>query len=117
MLRFAFSGLNYVTLERVVYEYRQHPDSLTMGDNLQNREKSAADHIKITDIYLPNKTLPAPARALLLQVRTRVTLEMAVRFSKVLRFDKATRYMLVGLRYDPAWLFKLFGRIYQDLIH
>jgi glycosyltransferase involved in cell wall biosynthesis len=103
MLRFALAGLKYEAVDQLTYQYRQHSNSLTFDDNINKRRDSAADHLRMTDVYLRDVKVPKPVKTLLKQLRTRVTLEMAIRYMKARDFDKVLYYMAAGIQNDLLW--------------
>ncbi len=111
MLKFALSGLDYGILEAPVYQYRQHPKSMTFDVTDQKLQKITAEHLIMTGIYLRQRSLPVKAKELIRKFRTRDTLELAVRSLKKMNFSKFAYYSLQGIRYDPFWLLTLIRRV------
>lgn len=104
MLRFALSTLPYTTINQPVYQYRQHMGSMTFEVTDQKLERIVSEHLFMTKTYLEQRSLPIEARELIQKLRTRDTLEMAVRSLKKMNFPKFAYYLCCGVEYDPLWL-------------
>ena len=109
MLRLALNNLRYTTIDKLVYRYRQHPGSLTFHDTDQRREQSAREQLIMTAHYLNNEKLSDLERKLLIELRTRQTVDMAARSLRVWNFRKSVYYFTEGLKYDLLWPFKFIG--------
>jgi glycosyltransferase involved in cell wall biosynthesis len=110
MLRFALSGLRFARVDRLIYRYRIHPDSLTMGGRDHTWEQQLQEHVRMTDHYLRTPGLPPRARCLIRQVRTRDTLRMAIRAARRRELSKLIFYSVAGMRRDPLWAARLAKR-------
>lgn len=109
MLRFALAGLKYEVLDASIYQYRQHASSMTFDITDQKLQRIIDEHIIMTGAYLEQKSLPIEARNLIRKLRTRDTLEMAVRSLKKMNFPKFAYYSWRGIEYGPLW-FQNFTR-------
>lgn len=116
MFRFVLNDFHYVTTNRLIYRYRQHSDSLTFDTTDQKLEWSVRDHLLMTDIYLRNDKLPFRARKLLIQLRTRVTVDIAIRMLWALNFKKSAYYFAEGIKFDFLWPFKFVQRVCRTVI-
>jgi glycosyltransferase involved in cell wall biosynthesis len=114
LFRVALNGLNYVTLNNVVYNYREHLGSLTLGRNSESLEHSAAEKFTMTGSGLERKHLPRRARDYLLALRMRCAFRMIVKHAKAGRIDKVIYYVQLGLQYEPSWLLKHWKVILPD---
>ena len=65
ILRLAFLGINYLALDSVHYEYRQHEDSLTFQLNSDKLLKIFKDHSLFIKKYMSSTELPHEVRSLL----------------------------------------------------
>ncbi len=117
MFRFALAGLKYVTVDKLIYQYRQHSDSMTFDDNIDKRRNSVAEHLRMTGLYLRNAKVPKPVKILLKQLRSRVTLGMAIRYVKARAFDKVPYYVAAGMQYDLFWLVKFWKVLFSKAKH
>ena len=111
MLRFALSGLEYKKINKAVYMYRRHSGSMTFDITDQKIERIVNEHIFMTSSYLEQKNLPKQARRLIRDIRTRNTLEMAVRSLKKLNLRKFAYFLRRGMEYDAFWFIKFTRRI------
>jgi glycosyltransferase involved in cell wall biosynthesis len=109
MLRFALARLPYATTPRVLYRYRQHAGSLTMGGR-PNLDAMLDEHLRLTGANLRDAALARETRALLVSARTRDTLDGVARAVRVGRWSDALRYARAGCDHDPAWLLKFARR-------
>lgn len=108
MFRFALNDLRYAVIDDLVYKYRQHEDSLTFDKNSQKLEWSANEHLVMTGSYLVDQNLPELVRKMLIQLRTRETVDMAARSIWMRNFRRFIHYSIEGSRYNPAWPVKFF---------
>ncbi|MHB8778311.1 MAG: glycosyltransferase family 2 protein [Anaerolineales bacterium] len=111
MLRFALSALPYTTLNKPIYQYRQHMGSMTFEVTDQKLERIVNEHLYMTKTYLEQRSIPAEARELIRKLRTRDTLEMALRSLKKMNFPKFAYYSWQGFEYDPLWLLNFIRRV------
>jgi glycosyltransferase involved in cell wall biosynthesis len=95
ILRFCLSGLKYTKVNKLVYQYRQHTDSMTFDITDQKLERIVDELIFMTSTYLNQKSLPIEARNLIRKLRTRETMEMGVR----------------SIKHDPLWFIRLTRRV------
>jgi len=103
MLRFALTGPRFAMVERLMYRYRMHPDSLTMGGQDGTWEQQLREHVRMADLYLRRPDLSPRARCLIRQVHTRDTLKMAIRSARRRELSKLIFYSAAGIRRDPLW--------------
>lgn len=111
MLRFALSALPYTTIDKPVYQYRQHMGSMTFEVTDQKLERIVSEHLFMTRTYLEQRSLPIEARELIRKLRTRDTLEMAVRSLKKMNFPKFAYYSWRGIEHDPLWFLNFTRRV------
>ena len=111
MLRFALSRPRYAVISPMVYHYQQHAGSLTFDLTDAKFQRIAAEHITITSRFLSQKDLPAPARALIRDLRSRDTAKMFAISLKSGNLPRAARCAAAGLQFDPAWAFKLIKKV------
>jgi glycosyltransferase involved in cell wall biosynthesis len=104
MFRFALAGLKYATIDKLIYQYRQHSGSITFGNNTDERLNSIAEQLRMTGFYLKDENVPKHVKALLRQLRTRITTGLAIRYWKTRKFNKIPYYMFTGMQYDLLWL-------------
>jgi glycosyltransferase involved in cell wall biosynthesis len=107
MLRIALDDVHYVTIEKLVYRYRQHPGSLTFHDTDQRRERSAREQLNMAAHYLSGAKLTRLQRKLLVELRSRETADMAMRSLKAREFGRSFHYCIEGIKYDLLWPFKI----------
>jgi glycosyltransferase involved in cell wall biosynthesis len=107
MLRFALTGPRFESVDRLIYRYRMHPDSLTMGGKDGTWEQQLREHVRMTGLYLRRPDLSPRARSLIRQVHTRDTLKMAVRSARRRELGKLIFYSAAGMRRDSLWAARL----------
>lgn len=110
MLRFALSGLPFVTVARAVCEYRIHAGSLTFGSQAHLWDTIVREHLRMTDFYLQKSGLSRRARHLIRAARTRDTSRMALRAARRGELGPLLFYCLAGTRRDPLWIPQFVGR-------
>jgi glycosyltransferase involved in cell wall biosynthesis len=106
MLRFALNKLRYVEFDKVVYQYLQHPESLTFHYDTEKRDQVTREHLAMTDFYLKTKGISALERKMIFQLRTNETVDITTRAIREMNFPKFFYYVYEGLRKDPFWLLK-----------
>jgi glycosyltransferase involved in cell wall biosynthesis len=106
MFRFALNDLKYTTIDDLVYRYRHHEDSLTFTKADRKRGWSADEHLAMTSFYLINQNLPDLVTKMLIQLRTRETVDMAARSIWMRNFKKFIHYSIEGSKYNAAWPLK-----------
>jgi glycosyltransferase involved in cell wall biosynthesis len=110
MLRFACSGLSCVKIERLIYRYRIHPDSMTFAGNAAIWDTVAREHSRITADYLRKPGLSGRAYSLIRQANTRDTLRLAIRSAGRQDWRQFWLQSLKGVRHDPLWPLRLAKR-------
>jgi len=106
MLRFALHDLHYIMIDKIIYQYLQHPESLTFHDTDEKREWSVKEHLDMTSFYLRNERLSRLEKKLLFQLRTNETVDMATRAIRKGEFRKFVYYSCTGARNDLFWSVK-----------
>jgi len=113
LLRFAVSDLTCAPLEKVVYSYRSHDESMTFSRNLWGFSDIADENLRLVDHYLA--LIPRHARLDMQRVRTRDTITAASRNLRSGAYEKALYYVRLGCRYDPFWPVKFFFQIFTGI--
>jgi glycosyltransferase involved in cell wall biosynthesis len=113
MLRFTKSNLKFKTIDRLVYRYRQHPDSLTFTDTLYFRDQTVAELIRMVDSYLKNETTTETMRRMLRMKHRTITVEMAIRHLKARDLTKVLYYAFQGTRFDYLWMARFGKTLFQ----
>lgn len=104
MLRFALSNLKYVTIDKVTYKYYQHAGSLTFDKGNQKIEQSSLEHLEMTDFCLRNLDLSRLESDLITRLRTKNSVEMAVRSLWRLKIRNFVFYFMDGVTRDIRWI-------------
>ncbi len=112
-LRFLGRDLKYVTVDRLAYQYRRHPESFTFTGNLYSRRDTVDEVIRMIDGYRSNRALPPELMSKLALKRTYATVEMAVRFLKVRDFGNVFHYAWIGTRSDLRWPLRFARAVLQ----
>ena len=109
LLRFALSKLKHAPLDKVVYRYRVHDNSLSLTPNLLAFSRIADENLRLVDQYL--NILPHNAQADMKRIRTRETITAASRNLRGGALKDAFRYAKLGCQKDTLWLIKFLFRI------
>jgi glycosyltransferase involved in cell wall biosynthesis len=115
MMRFALAQPAHVATARVLYHYRQHPGSLTIG-GAGTRDRILAEHLAIAGDYLTRAGVPDAARALFRQWSSHETLDGAARSLSRRRWTEALRFARAGMRFDAAWPLQFVRRLTAALV-
>jgi hypothetical protein len=105
------NNLKYTVIDDLVYEYGMHEDSLTFDKNGEKRTWSADEHLAMTRFYLVHQNLPDWVRKLLIELRTRETVDMAARSIWLRDYKKIIHYSAEGASYNFAWPLRFFQYI------
>lgn len=109
LIRFALSKLKHIPLDKVVYHYRAHNDSLSMTQNLIGFSQIAEENLRLADQYMD--ALPHNAQVDMEHVRTRDTITATSRNLRAGSFKNALHYAKLGCQNDLFWPVKFFFRI------
>lgn len=113
LLRFALHNLTYKHLERVVYRYRAHDDSLSMTQDLLKFSRIADETMRLVDCYAG--LLPRSAQSDMKRVRTRDTITAASRSLRSGAWRDAVYYARLGCQNDVFWPAKFLLRIFTGI--
>lgn len=116
MLRFALGNLNYVTINSVTYKYYQHAGSLTFDKGNQKIEQSLLEHLEMTDFCLRNLALSRRERNLITRLRTRNSVELAVRSLWKLKIKDFVFYCMDGARRDITWIPEILKFVFRNIL-
>ncbi|MFZ5910094.1 MAG: glycosyltransferase family 2 protein [Chloroflexota bacterium] len=107
MLRIALKRMPFTTIDKLVYLYRRHPDSLTFDNSGNKRELSAKDHLAMTTYYLKHENLSTIEKDLIVQLHTRECLELAKRYKSAGNFVDYVSIITHCLKYDFGIVWKV----------
>ncbi len=113
LIRFALSGLPYVSLRNVIYHYRSHQQSLSLSANLRQFSDVADENLRWVEHYW--SSVPAGARSDLRRVRTRDTITAASRNLRAGAWHRALHYARLGCGFDPLWPVKFSLRLFTGI--
>lgn len=108
MFRFAIGELKFAIIDKLVYIYQQHKDSLTFGETGQQRVASAKENLLFADYYLHDPKLPKSTKQLLKSLHTRETTELALRSMWETNMRESLSLMRKGIKYDLFWPIHFF---------
>lgn len=103
LLRMALGGTEYLQLERVVYQYRRHPGSLTVSGQRSQRHVMRQEYLKLSNRFLAMDNLPPEMRENIHDWATRASAELvgaALRDGRVLT---GLQYARRGWRQEVWW--------------
>lgn len=115
LLRFALNNLKCTPLDKVVYRYRAHNDSLSMTKNLSGFSRVADENLRLAEKYLD--ILPAMAHPFMQAVRTRDTITAVSRNLRRGAIREALYYAHNGFRHDVLWPAKFVLRLITGLLN
>jgi glycosyltransferase involved in cell wall biosynthesis len=113
LIRFALSDLPHTHLEKVIYCYRVHDNSLTFSRNISGFSRIADENLRWAGYYLD--LIPKRARFEMQRVRTRDTITAASCELRVGSYQRALHYMQLGCRYDLFWPIKFLWRLFTGI--
>ena len=114
LIRFAMSDLTYTHLEKVVYHYRAHANSLSFVRDPLRFSSVADENLRLVEHYLP--VLPKNVRPDLARLRTRDTITAASRNLRTGAYKKAFHYLQLGCSYDFLWPIKFMCRLFTGIL-
>lgn len=106
MLRFAIKELKFARIDKQVYIYQQHEESLTFGETDQQRVASAKENLVLADSYLSNPQLSKQTKRLIISLHTRETAELALRSIRGINVREFYSLTIKGIKYDKFWPFR-----------
>jgi glycosyltransferase involved in cell wall biosynthesis len=115
MIRFALARIPYVILDQDSYEYRQHRGSLTISEGDANESRIIPEHLRMTECLLSNPDIPKNVNQLLIQMRTRDTLNLAAYNFRNRNYSLLGSNLREGMKFDKAWPIKLLLRIIRRI--
>jgi glycosyltransferase involved in cell wall biosynthesis len=113
LIRFALSGLRHANLEKVVYQYQVHAESMTMSQDLLQFSRIAEENLQLMERYAA--LVPAKARAYIRRARTTDTITAASRNLRGGAYKKALHFMQFGWRHDLLWPIKFLLRLFTGI--
>jgi glycosyltransferase involved in cell wall biosynthesis len=111
MLRFALSGLRYVTTGKLAYRYRLHPGSMTFSGEAAIGETVLREHHRMTGHYLRKPDLSKKARGTIRRARSRDAICGALYWARHYDVRKLLSHALAGTRHDFAWPARFAGQV------
>lgn len=105
MVRFALRHLKTIRINRLVYSYLQHSDSMTFSNSTAINKRIAEEHIHMTDAYLVSKDLYPPIfTTYITELHTQETIKACAHCIRIMDLQKAIYYLKEGMQYSSKWL-------------
>lgn len=104
LLRLAMRGVKTLGLDKILYYYRQHGGSLTIGSSkIVNLSKRLEENLAIFEIYLRSHTSTGKKRYLYKRRHTLISLKIiSISFTQK-RYRKSVNCAIRGAKYDCLW--------------
>jgi glycosyltransferase len=110
LLRAALLNPTQRILNRVVYRYREHSDSLTVHATSRNVTRYRSEHAAVAEKHLANVELSSEHRRLLQSFHRRESATIAAQELRSGNFPELREWTKRGLRQSPLWPFTFARR-------
>lgn len=114
LLRIAVNGVKSIGCEKMVYNYRQHPESLTIGTSSRRLKiKMLKEDLKLSELYLKKYGHIRNIHHILTRWHTKISIHLLVLYIRQRIFKDAFLIINSGLKYDiqfPISLVLLFAQ-------
>ena len=105
MIRFALRHLKKMYINRVVYSYLQHSNSMTFSSTSSINKRIAEEHIQMAHTYLVSKDLYPPLFTnYITELHTQETIKACAHSIRIMDLQKAIYYLKEGMQYTSKWL-------------
>jgi len=103
LLRLAIRGIKTSGFDKIVYYYRKHPGSLSIGSSTQNIFRRLKEDLLITEAYLRDYSSVGEMRYYCRRRHTLISLRLFSLCIRQRRYRELVSCALRGLKYDGLW--------------
>lgn len=113
LIRAAMAGIKEVQIPKIIYWYRQHPNSLTFAaiPNLEVR----TEMLEVLERYIKKPSTPLTARSTAKNSHSRRTSRIIIWLLGQGQLNNALNYLVRGLEANPKWPFVFLVQTAQAL--
>jgi glycosyltransferase involved in cell wall biosynthesis len=115
IIRLALYGLNYLCINRNVYLYRFHPNSLTNNDSITGKSGFILEDRDIAEKYIYRNSISSSQKSLFRSWHSRTTINQIKINLKLFNFKNAFVNAGRGLRYNPWWPFLFVSEMVSSI--
>ena len=103
LIRMALIGEKYVSVDKILYHYRQHAGSLTFNNSGSAESDFIFENRALAEDYLSRKDLPPEASRKILSWHSQLTAEQVLFAISRGNLRKTIAYARRGLRFNKGW--------------
>ena len=115
LIRFYFESFNFVSLDKIVYHYRQHPSSITVSGKFDGEAPWIFETIELAQQYLEYADLNGIERNLFVTWHSQLTSDQTITALQRKGLRHAIIYSRTGLKYDHQWRKVFLKRIISGI--
>lgn len=112
LIRLSLKEIKISFLEKIVYHYRQHAQSLTITSNHESQTKVLLDNLRLAERYLKQGALNANHKELLREWHSKTAIELFLRYTRQIQFTKVIATVKSGIKYNRHWFWLLNMQIW-----
>ncbi|MBN2396108.1 MAG: glycosyltransferase [Candidatus Atribacteria bacterium] len=120
LIRFAISEFSYTCIDRIVYHYRQHPDSLTLFGGGNAETYFVFEDRTIAESFLnPSRSdVPQEAKRYIRRWHSHITTNQTLLSLKRFHIGAAGRYSLRGIKFNVfGWGIVFLSSLFKNILH
>jgi len=117
LLRIGVNGVKSISCEKMIYNYRKHPGSLTIGiSSRQLKIKTLKENLNLSESYFKKYKHMRYIKNILTRWHTKISIHLLVLCIRQKMFKKASLIIIRGLKYDIKFLTSLVLSFVQSIL-
>jgi len=117
LLRIAFNNVQAIDCNKIVYNYRQHPGSLTIGTSSRYLKiKTNKEYLQLSESYLKKYKQMRDIKNLFTRWHTKISIHLLVLYIRQKMFKQASLIIIRGLKYDIKFPISLVLSFAQSIL-
>lgn len=119
LIRFYLKGMELISLNEIVYHYRQHPGSSTFSGRFDGEAAFVFENLEIAEKFINNSDLNSDELKQFIMWHSQLTSDQVITAIRRLAINTSAKYAKRGLDYNPRWIWiflsRLCGGIFRNL--
>jgi len=117
LLRIAFNNAKAIACDKIVYNYRQHPGSLTIGTSSRHLKiKTNKEYLQLSESYLKKYKHMRDIKNLFTKWHTKISIHLLVLYIRQKMFIAASLIIIRGLKFDIKFPICLVFLLTQSIL-